>query len=109
MRDWILENLGVKPVGVAATGADAALCTKALEGFFYEKRGRLKAPFAITSWPEWVQQPTVDIVSFRLANAFGVPSEMYQRLRDAWKLSKRRLDAQLDGDTADVPTESDYF
>jgi len=97
MAALVLEALGAKAAGQAASAEDTATASDAVASAYYRLRYEGKAPYAITAFPEWAWTPVRDFVARDLVNVFGIQGERLQGIFAAATRADRDLAAQAAG------------
>lgn len=94
IADLVLEELGVKAAGVAASAADVASVESRIDSVMDQLRGRGLAPFEISAVPDWAQEPLSKIVAYRLVNIFGITGERLMSIREGAQMAEREMHRQ---------------
>lgn len=75
MADFVLERLGVKAQGQAASGAEGQTALVVVEAVFAQLQRDGVASFELSAIPEWAQLPFANMVAVELAPSFGITGE----------------------------------
>jgi len=109
LADRVLENLGVKPSGQAASAEDSVLTEEAIDAVHAQLRKSGHAPFELATIPEWAQTPLRDIVSAELAGSFGIAGYRLQVVIAAMSRAERQLAKQTSTGPQQTPIRPYWF
>lgn len=107
----VLESLGVKAAGVAASAEDSERVEDAIDSVHDQLRARGLAPFELATVPEWAQEPLADYVagSLSMLNVFRVSGERAGLLRQARQEGYRILLEQNQVQDPGIPAKPYWF
>lgn len=104
LADLILEAMGIKAAGQAATAEDSARAVEAITSAHARLRSEGLAPFELDDVPDWATTQVREIVAFDLAPLFKTSS-------DAGRLqwARQELARQVTLHKSATPTKAVYF
>ena len=97
MIAWTLENIGVKASTVTARAEDDTKAGRALDSLYARLRKEGLAPYATSAFPDWAQQPFVDLLSLDLAPIYSLQPGRVQVISDAASRGRIELAKQVAG------------
>jgi hypothetical protein len=93
----VLEALGVKAASQSASAEDTAAASDAVSSAYYRLRYEQKAPFSLSSIPEWAWIPLRDFVARDLVNTFGISGDRLQSIHASASRADRDFAIQTAG------------
>lgn len=109
MINWVLEHLGVKAATATVTAEDSTAAGRVIDSVHARLRREGLAPFATSAFPEWAQQPFVDIVAPELAGTYLIGGERLQRLEIGREHGRREIARQVASMKHPIRTKGFYF
>lgn len=106
MADLVLERLGVKAAGVAASSRQVTTACQAVDAVHAEL-WRL-APFPTSAFPEEAQLPFADIAAKELLVSFGIGGERAAEIRESARMGRKKL-ARAYASEKQRPVRGHYF
>ena len=97
MISWVLENIGIKAATVTARDEDSTKAGRAIDALFERHRKDGLAPYATSAFPEWAQQPFVDLASRDLLPIYRIGGEMAKLIMAAAERGQMELHKQVAG------------
>ena len=104
MVDRVLQRLNVLGAGQSAPAADSTLVGEIVDSIYNQFRARGRAPFAISAFPEWAQEPFIAIFSYHAAPYYGTRHPVSDL-----KTGENDLVKQLRTHNQGNPTRAKYY
>jgi len=104
LADRVLEYLGVKPAGQAASVQDSSRVQELVDSAHSRLRAEGLAPFAVSAIPEWAQVPLRDFVAVDAAPMFGKLQNPQAQMA-----ARHELSVQLSSPAPAVPTRPYFY
>lgn len=105
----VLEYLGQKPAGQAATAEDDTLCQQVIDSVFAQLDKLGLVLFASSAIPEWAQWPLTKYIAAEIGPSFGVTGQRLAELTAGKAEARRELQEQVAGQKQHVPSKAEYF